>query len=54
MVSSDILEYGIPEDVCNNYTNGYGIEVNPERQQNYKKIIWDLKAIINNGINTSS
>ena len=30
MVSSDILEYGRPGEVLNNYTSGYDIEVNPE------------------------
>ena len=30
MVSNDILEYGRPGDLHNNYTSGYGVEVNPE------------------------
>ena len=32
MVSNDISEYGSPKDVRNNYTSGYGIEVNLKRQ----------------------
>ena len=33
MVNNDILEYGRPGEVHNNYTSGYGVEVNPERQK---------------------
>ena len=33
MSSNDILEYGIPGEVRNNYISGYGVEVNPERQK---------------------
>ena len=32
IVSSGILEYGRPGEVHNNYTSGYGIEVNLEIQ----------------------
>ena len=35
MVISDILYYGSPEEVCKNYTIGYGIEVNPKRKMFY-------------------
>ena len=27
MVSNDILKYGSPIEVCNNYTSGYSVEV---------------------------
>ena len=30
MVSNDILEYGRPGEVLNNYTSEYGVELNPE------------------------
>ena len=33
MVINDILECGRPGEVRNNYTSGYGVEVNPERQK---------------------
>ena len=33
IVSNNILEYGRPGEVRNNYTSGYGVEVNPERQK---------------------
>ena len=54
MVSNDILEYGIPKEVRNNYTSGYGIEVNLDRQ-NFDfttKLIWDWEANMHNGIKT--
>ena len=35
MVSSGILEYVSPGEFRNNYTIGYGIEVNPERHTLY-------------------
>ena len=43
MVRNDILEYGRPGEVHNNYTDGYDIVVNPERHKFYSttKIIWD-------------
>ena len=33
MVSNNILEYGSPKEVRNNYTSGQGVEVNPEIQK---------------------
>ena len=33
VVSSSILEYGIPGEVLNNYTIGSDIDVNPERHK---------------------
>ena len=56
MVSNDILEYGSPGEVRNNYTSGYSVEVNPERQKFdfKKKLSLDLEANMHNGINTSS
>ena len=33
MVSNDLLEYWKPGEVHINYTSGYGVEVNPERQK---------------------
>ena len=45
MVGSDILEYGRPGEVRNNYTSGYGIEVNPEIQRfDFTKIELILKC----------
>ena len=56
MDSNDIVEYGRTKEVRNNYTIGYGVEVNPERQESNftTKLIWYWKANINIGINTSS
>ena len=33
MVSSGFLEYGRPGEVSNNYTSGFDIDVNTERQK---------------------
>ena len=50
MVSNNILKYGSPKEVRNNYTSGYGIEVNPE----IETFDFTTKLILYNGINTTS
>ena len=44
MVSNDILEYGRPGEVLNNYTSEYSVEVNAERQKfDFTKISADIE-----------
>ena len=56
MVSNDILEYWRPKEVFNNYTSGYGVEVNPEIHEfdftTKLSLYWESK--IYNGLNTGS
>ena len=37
MSSNDILEYGIPGEVHNNYTNGYGVKIPRKTKVCFKK-----------------
>ena len=56
MVSSGILEHGMPGKFRNNDKIGSDIEFNPERHKFdfTKKLIWYWEANMNNGIKTSS